>query len=154
MHKLIIACMLLVPVTCAAQSAKVMALDTTDAAEAQKLHRQQEELDARREAFETHIREKYLSRIITVPVCASISIGNTTPSDPPKYCGMSKEEYERRSKQFSPLSGWEYGFIFDDSYRYVVPKTYTPQPCNSNGISLTGCAVYTPFVTATSETTN
>lgn len=162
--RLLLAAALLSALPLYSQTAKVIALDAADTAQAKSLDDQLKALTEKREVFRRSIIEKYLvtsdrasgneyyaeASLTTLTVSSgnfiTCGIGSPTCSIvlPPETAEEKKARKEREAKRRWYRAGWgAYGkYEFTDDYRYIVPvKDELPTAFRTLNGNLPACAV-------------
>ena len=131
MKKILLAMLIMLPMFLSAQTAKVIELKSSDAAEIKSLYEQRALIDEKIKQFEDRVIENY----IRVPAlidkhgdfyCATETLNNGLLS----YAPMDHKCYR---------PGWWNGkFTFSEDFKFIVPKpetvinTITTWPCGSS----------------------
>ena len=125
----------------AAQTAKVIPLSASDAAQAKSLYDRQIALNKAKSDFEAIVKDKYLTKesdSILAATCATLALDGSGISYSSIPCPDPKAH-----KIKIPIDGWSNGFEYSEDFKYIVPK----QPVYS--LSGTGCTFLTPAIGTT-----
>lgn len=124
-----------------AQTAKVIALSSIDAAEVKEAYAQRDAIYKRIDDLQKKIADKYLSNVKSGPgnnfitgsgfIVLSQTLCPETEAD--KKIRKDREEVEKKMTHLERKAGWEI-FEFSDDFKFVVPKqTFTTPPSPPTG---------------------